>query len=303
MDRVTDESTPPADPAPPAAPPNTEALEGPVYLRKPPLWTYFLTPAAVVIGAALIAGAVWWTSGDDEDAVLPADASGAGAAAMTPAASGSATATAAPANRGLLDTFNLYAQNTGLDQAKFSQCLAQDKNVTLINSHLQRGSALGVTGTPTFFINNKKLVGAQPAAVLNEIVDAELKGSPTTLDGYSAAVKQLAAMSPPAFQIMPEKPDVSDAPIEGNRDAKVMIAEFSDFQCPFCKRWTDSSLADIRARLGNDIALAFLHFPIQQIHPNAANASLVAICAGDQGKFWEMHDLLFARQAEWSDLR
>jgi len=304
MDPVTDESTPPADPAPPAAPPNTEALEGPVYLKKPPLWTYFLTPVAVVIGAALIAGAVWLTADDDDEgAVLPADAAGSGAAAMTPATSGSATATAAPANRGLLDTFNLYAKNTGLDQAKFSQCLAQDKNVTLINSHLQRGSALGVTGTPTFFINNKKLVGAQPTAVLNEIIDAELKGSPTTLDGYSEAVKQLAAMSPPAFQIMPEKPDVSDAPVEGNRNAKVMIAEFSDFQCPFCKRWNDSSLNDIRARLGNDIALAFLHFPIQQIHPNAANASLVAICAGDQGKFWEMHDLLFARQAEWSDLR
>ena len=44
-------------------------------------------------------------------------------------------------------------------------------------------------------------------------------------------------------------------------------------------------------------------FPIVQIHPNAGNASLVAICAGEQGKFWPMHDLLFARQTEWANLK
>jgi protein-disulfide isomerase len=48
--------------------------------------------------------------------------------------------------------------------------------------------------------------------------------------------------------------------------------------------------------------MAFLHFPITQIHPNAGNASVAAICAGEQGKFWEMHDLLFARQQEWQNL-
>ncbi len=90
--------------------------------------------------------------------------------------------------------------------------------------------------------------------------------------------------------------------IEGNPNAKVMIAEFSDF-CPFCKRWTEASISEVRSRLGDDVAIAFLHFPITQIHANAGNASLVAICAGEQDKFWEMHDLLFARQAEWADLR
>ena len=62
-------------------------------------------------------------------------------------------------------------------------------------------------------------------------------------------------------------------------------------------------LKAVRAKLGNDVALAFLHFPIVQIHPNAGNASLVAICAGKQGKFWPMHDLLFARQTEWAALK
>jgi len=303
MDSVTQEPNPlPEDATAPPPPPAAPA--GPVYLKKPPLWSYFLTPAAVVIGAALIAGAVWYT-GDDDSGEPAADAMAAEAVNTPPAsAPGAAVSpTQPPANRSLLDTFNLYAGTVGLDQAKLGQCLSQESNISLINAHLQRGSSLGVTGTPTFFINNKKLVGAQSAAILNEIIEAELNGSPTSLDGYSAAIKQLAAASPPAFQIMPAKPDVSDAHIEGNPAAKVMIAEFSDFQCPFCKRWNESTLAAVRARLGNDVALAFLHFPIQQIHPNAGNASLFAICAGEQGKFWPMHDLLFARQAEWSDLR
>jgi protein-disulfide isomerase len=174
--------------------------------------------------------------------------------------------------------------------------------VAVLNSSLQNGSSLGVSGTPTFFINNKKLVGAQPYALLQEIIEAELNGSPTTLDGYSPALRQLAANSPPNFAIIDGRPDITGAAIEGNPNAKVIVAEYSDFQCPFCKQWTDSSLRQIRAELGDDVALAFMHFPIVQIHPNAGNASLVAICAGKQGKFWEMHDLLFARQAEWSKL-
>src|SRR5690606_14001591 len=108
-------------------------------------------------------------------------------------------------------------------------------------------------------------------------------------DGYSTGVRELAASN--RFAIVAEKPDVSGAAIEGSANAKVMVAEFSDFQCPFCKQWTDASLKALRAKLGNDVALAFLHFPIVQIHPNAGNASLVAICAGEQGKFWPMHDL------------
>lgn len=272
---------------------------GAVYVKKPPVWSYFLTPIAVVIGSGIIAGAIWWTNDDGGDP--PTDSGDNGAPVL--GAVSTAEPTAAPSSAGLLDTFNAYARQVGLDQAKFSQCLGQQENISLINAQLQRGASLGVTGTPTFFINNKKLVGAQPVAILEEIIEAELKGSPSTLDGYSDGIRQLAAASPPGFQIMDSKPDVSDAVIEGSPNAKVMIAEFSDFQCPFCKRWTESSLGAVRKRLGDEVAIAFLHFPITQIHPNAGNASVVAICAGQQGKFWEMHDLLFARQAEWSNLR
>jgi protein-disulfide isomerase len=210
---------------------------------------------------------------------------------------------AAPAATDLLTVFKGDVRTLGIDEAKFTQCLGKPETISLINKQLQRGSALGINGTPTFVINNKMVIGSQPAAIFDEVIAAELKGSPTSIDGYSAAVKQLAASNPPNFQILASKPDVSDAVIEGSPTAKVMIAEWSDFQCPFCKRWTDDNIKHIRTQLGNDVALAFLHFPITQIHPNAGNASLAAVCAGEQGKFWQMHDLLFQRQTEWAPLK
>jgi len=278
------------------SPPDEGRFVAPVAPRTQPVWTYFLTPAALLIGAALISATIWWTRDDDDGPATDA-APVVGAVTTvgpTPGTSGTA---------GLLDTIKGYAREVGLDEAKFNQCINDQANVAGISKDLQAGQALGVTGTPTFFVNNKKLVGAQPVALLEEIIQAEIKGSPTSLDGYSAGLRQLAATNPPNFSIVDSRPDISGAAIEGNPNAKVIVAEFSDFQCPFCKQWTDLSLRQLRSKLGGDVALAFLHFPIVQIHPNAGNASLVAVCAGQQGKFWPMHDLLFARQQEWANLK
>lgn len=283
---MPDEPQPVADDSPPAPP-----------ARKQPWWSYFLMPAALVLGACIIAFAVYATRGGE---AKPAPA--ATVVANSPNES-HAPSPGGTAPTDLLTAFKGYAQKLGMDTVAFGQCLQQPGSVATINAQLQRGNALGVTGTPTFFINNKMIVGTQPVAIFDEVIAAELKGSPTTLDSYSPAIKQLAATSPPGFAIVAAKPDVSDAQFEGATTAKVVIAEFSDFQCPFCKRWVDQTLAHIRAEVGPDVALAFLHFPITQIHPNAGNAALVAECAKAQGKFWEMHDLLFQRQDEWANLR
>jgi protein-disulfide isomerase len=281
-----------------AAPSDGSRVRGPVYVKDPPAWSYFLSPAALILGSLIIAGAIWWTRDDSPAAPSDQFLAQQGAISTVPP---SGTSAAAPT--GLLDAIRGYARQVGLDEGKFNTCVSDQGNVARITQDLQTGNALGVTGTPTFFINNKKLVGAQPLALLNEIVQAELKGSPTSLDAYSAAVQALAATNPPIFTIMEKGPDITGASIEGSANAKVVIAEFSDFQCPFCKQWTDQSLRQLRTELGDDVSLAFMHFPIVQIHPNAGNASLVAVCAGQQGKFWEMHDLLFARQAEWQNLK
>jgi protein-disulfide isomerase len=309
--RVNDEAAGPeaqpevGDDAEPASPaPRESPFELPPDLRRRPLWTYFLTPVAVVIGAMFIAGAVWYTNGENNTT------SNSNSNSMVMPATQAAPESTSPANsanaakpQDLLAAFNSYVSQVGMDQAKFATCLANKDTAAVVNRQLQRGAALGITGTPTFFINNKMLVGAQPAQIFDEIVQAELKGSPTTLDGYSASVKALAQQSPAYFQILDKKPDVSDAQFQGNPNAKVVIAEFSDFQCPFCKQWTDQNIGRVRQELGDNVAFAFLHFPITQIHPNAGNAALAAQCAAEQGKFWQMHDILFSRQAEWAGLQ
>ncbi|MFN0145691.1 MAG: DsbA family protein [Dehalococcoidia bacterium] len=271
-------------------------------------WTGYLTPLAVLVGSLLIAGAIWLWGGDDSGAngVTKAELDAALAPLVMAQAAANQSqlpaAAAAPASPASAEaTFSNYAMQLGIDNTRFSACIRKPETVTLLNNQLQRGVALGVSGTPTFFINNKMVVGAQPAVIFDEIIAAELSSSPTAVDGYSDNIKRLAANG--QFKIIDGRVDVSDATIEGNPNARVMIAEFSDFQCPFCKQWTDTNVKNIRTKLGTDVAFAFLHFPIVQIHPNAANAGAAAICAGEQGKFWQMHDLLFARQKEWEALK
>ena len=295
MGGVSDDSTPDPQAEPPT---ETTSRVGPA---QRPLWTYFLTPIAVLIGACIIAGAVWYTNGDTSSSKQTAVAApGAAASTVAPGGSGGPVASG---QQDLITVFTGYATQIGLDTAKFTQCLGNTASLAIINKQLQRGNALGINGTPTFIVNNKMIVGSQPTAVFDEVIQDELKGSPTTLEGYSDTIKQLAATTPPNFKILSARPDVSDAQWEGSPTAKVVVAEFSDFQCPFCKRFVDTTLAHIRAELGDQVGLAFLNFPLTSIHPNAGNAALVAECAAEQGKFWPMHDLLFARQTEWESLR
>jgi protein-disulfide isomerase len=264
-----------------------------------PTWTYFLAPGAILLGSLVIAAAAYLgirANDDDPVAAVPVAASTGDTASSTLPGSGGA------APQDLLTVMRGYAKTVGLDPAKFDACITGAEASAAIQAQYRRGAELGVSGTPTFAINNKFLVGAQPAEVFEEIIAGELRATPpASAAEYSSTVQQLAASG--RFSILAKAPDSSDAPIEGDRKAKVIIAEFSDFQCPFCKRWVDQVLGRLKPKFGKDVALAFLHFPITQIHPNAGNAAVVAYCADRQGKFWPMHDLLFARQAEWEKAR
>ena len=291
-----------------------------------PLWTSFLLPISVLIGTAAIVGAIFLRddapppesvapalgelttavdslAGDveslsEEVALLKMEvevSAGLDRAAAPAPAAPSGPATLSQALQG-------YAASLDLDADDFGACLDDPGTYEAVGAQLQRGIDLGVRGTPTFFINNKRISGAQPSALFALLIAAELEGSPTSLDEYPEAIQRLAQSDPPSFEILPARPDASGVPIEGDRGAAVVILEFSDFECPFCQRWYQETLPDIRAQVGDDVALAFLHFPLTQIHPNAASAHAAAECAGEQGKFWEMHDLLFERQGEWSQL-
>ncbi len=88
----------------------------------------------------------------------------------------------------------------------------------------------------------------------------------------------------------------------GNPDAPVTFKEFSDYQCPYCGRYVQETAPSIRDEYvkAGKIKQIFKNFPLTSIHPQAKPAAEAALCAGVQGKFWPMHDLLFEHQREWS---
>ena len=90
--------------------------------------------------------------------------------------------------------------------------------------------------------------------------------------------------------------EVAGAPVRGNPAAPVTIVEFSDFQCPFCVR-ARPTVQRVRETYGDRVRFVFRHFPLD-FHLQAEKAGEAAACAGDQGKFWEMHDLLWANNAK-----
>jgi len=86
--------------------------------------------------------------------------------------------------------------------------------------------------------------------------------------------------------------------IKGNASSSVLIIEYSDFQCPACRAYY-SMLKELTAEFGDRAAFVYRNFPLTEIHPNAEFAARAAQAAGKQGKFWQMHDLLFEKQNEW----
>ena len=105
-------------------------------------------------------------------------------------------------------------------------------------------------------------------------------------------------VNPPAQNVAPaeERP----AHYRGPVDAPVRIEEFGDFQCPPCGQFHHVMSRAEREYAGR-VRFSFRHFPIRTTHRHAALAARSAEAAGQQGKFWEMHDLLYDKQAEWKD--
>jgi protein-disulfide isomerase len=92
--------------------------------------------------------------------------------------------------------------------------------------------------------------------------------------------------------------DIADVPAKGPKDAKVVLVEFSDFQCPFCARFSRDTIPQVQTEYVDTgkIKYVFADFPLEAIHPYAFKAAEAASCAGEQGEFWKMHDHLFANQ-------
>jgi protein-disulfide isomerase len=92
---------------------------------------------------------------------------------------------------------------------------------------------------------------------------------------------------------------IAGSPRLGKADARIVIIEFSDFQCPYCGRFFGDAYPALKKEFidTGKAVFVFRHLPLTNIHPKAMAAGYAAACAGEQGKFWEMHDALFRDQA------
>jgi protein-disulfide isomerase len=200
-----------------------------------------------------------------------------------------------------------YAQQIGLNMDKFKKDMADPALENEIKNDQAVAANFGARGTPAFFINGRKLVGAQPItafkALIDEVMASAQKIGKTGDALYAEVIKNgLKKAEAPAARNEPPQEDpnkVYDVPagdsyFKGGKNAPVTIVEFSEFQCPFCSR-VNPTMKKLEEKYGDKIKVVFKHSPLP-FHKDAELASVAALAAGEQGKFWEMHDLLFANQ-------
>jgi protein-disulfide isomerase len=113
-------------------------------------------------------------------------------------------------------------------------------------------------------------------------------------------IRQLLMQRPPqpATARVMSKVKVGDGPSLGKPDAPVTLVEFSDYECPFCGRFFNQTFAALKAQYidTGKVRYVFRDFPLDQLHAQARKAAEAAHCAGDQRKYWEMHDTMFKNQ-------
>ena len=126
---------------------------------------------------------------------------------------------------------------------------------------------------------------------------AALKQELATVKGELEKIKGLLRSKVRRNAPPPAKATVATRgrPVLGRKDAPVTIVEFSDYECPFCMRFASTTLVKLKKTYieTGKVRLVFRDFPLTNIHPRAAKAAEAAHCAGDQGKYWAMHDRLF----------
>ncbi len=115
--------------------------------------------------------------------------------------------------------------------------------------------------------------------------------------GIEAFTAGLAADRDVAVTLEPVRANIETDgyPTLGPGDAPVTLVEFSDFECPFCGRFLPT-VEQVKDAYAGRVRLVYRQFPLREIHPNAQKAAEASLCAEEQGKFWELHDLMFAEQ-------
>lgn len=205
-----------------------------------------------------------------------------------------------------------YAHKAGLDLARVEGDLEALKWGSSVQKDMRQGRKLGVTGTPSYFINGRHVHGAKPVEVLRAVVEEELQladrwqkqGVPADkiyahaiADGYREVQvrKPRPGLKPDVIYPVP----VEGSPQRGPEGAPVTIVEFADFECGFCVRGNDT-LEKLRRRYGDKVRVVFKHFPLP-FHSHAFLAARAVMAAEAEGKFWEFHDRLYQQKAQFDE--
>ncbi|MBX3215634.1 MAG: thioredoxin domain-containing protein, partial [Labilithrix sp.] len=217
------------------------------------------------------------------------------------------------------ESYEKWAQQAGVDPAKFKAEIASKKHLKKVEEDQALANKVGANGTPAFRINGAELSGAQPFDKFKELIDKELQKANAKIAAGTPKDKVYVEMSKENFKAAPAKHDdedegekedtktvwrvpVGNSPQLGPKDAIVTIVEFSDFQCPYCKR-VEPTLEKVRETYGNKVRLVWKHEPLP-FHPRAVPASTLTIEAraqkGDKG-FWDAHKKMFDIQPKLED--
>jgi protein-disulfide isomerase len=217
-----------------------------------------------------------------------------------------------------------YAQQIGLDMDKFKAAMSSGKFKDQITADQAEAQKLGSMSTPGFFVNGRFIKGAAGFERFQPIIDEEIKKANDLIakgiaqkDVYNELTKNgltAAAAAPQRPRLDPNA--VYNIPVtqadgqQGASDALVTIVEFSDFQCPFCARAATSyvdprtqqevkpAMPDVLAKYNGKVRFVFKHFPLTGKHPDAHLAAEAVLAAGEQNKFWQMHDIVFTNQSK-----
>lgn len=184
----------------------------------------------------------------------------------------------------------------GLDAKKLRACMDNPKTQAKIDRDLELAEKVTASGTPNSFINGRKITGARPIEDFDAIIAEELARAQKALDAGTAPKALYAHLTDEGKVVEVLAPTVSKinqagAARLGDAKAPIQIAIFADLQCPFSAR-AFPALAQIVERHPKKVSATFHHFPLE-FHREARPAAELAICAAEQGRFWEVAALFY----------
>jgi len=194
------------------------------------------------------------------------------------------------------------SKTLGLDWSTVKAAIDSNKYADRFAKTMEQADALEARGTPHFFVNGRRLTGAQPFEKFKAAIDEELakanalvKGGVARANVYDEIMK--SAKSAGTLEKKNVPPPGKDNPVKGGANAKVVINEFSDFQCPFCSR-VGPTLKQIEKEYGDKVKIVWRNMPLpfHQDAPLAAEAAQEAFAQKGSTGFWAMHDKLFENQ-------